>query len=349
MNINDAAGIGKILPIDKLLELLQKATGRIFKSYFDRKDIETKALEIKTLGLAAAEVKADELRILTSAMKEIQGEIGNIEYTDGKLQINSDGIAPSNIKQTTSIGLEERTRERFIYQQAKKQLNIESVTSIAADELKEEGEINNVEIDTEWINRYFNIVEDISSEELQILWGKILAGEIKRPQSFSLRTLELIKNLSKEEAELITRVGNFALGIAGSSTIFRGSENNYLKKYGISYFDVVLLVQIGIIQPGETTAFQYQKIEEKETSAILYGNLALVLEREAGDTGKSLPIYLYTKAGNEINKLLEIKPNLEYLADVANYLKGDKSRTKYGIVKSCLDNSVQVEGDYRDI
>jgi hypothetical protein len=34
---------------------------------------------------------------------------------------------------------------------------------------------------------------------MQALWGKILAGEIKQSKSYSLQTLEIIRNLSKKK------------------------------------------------------------------------------------------------------------------------------------------------------
>ena len=46
----------------------------------------------------------------------------------------------------------------------------------------------------------------MSSEELQTLWGRVLAGEIKSPGTFSLRTLEFLKNTSHEEALKIAKL-----------------------------------------------------------------------------------------------------------------------------------------------
>ena len=37
---------------------------------------------------------------------------------------------------------------------------------------------------------FFNIAEDISSDDMQALWGRIFAGKIKQPKSHSLRTLD---------------------------------------------------------------------------------------------------------------------------------------------------------------
>ena len=41
--------------------------------------------------------------------------------------------------------------------------------------------------------RFFDAVGNVSNEELQKLWGKVLAGEMQQPGSCSLRTMEVIR------------------------------------------------------------------------------------------------------------------------------------------------------------
>jgi len=52
--------------------------------------------------------------------------------------------------------------------------------------------------------------------------GKVLAGEVKRPGSYSLRALDLLKNMTQQEAEMFVRVGKVSFpcdteGATGSS------------------------------------------------------------------------------------------------------------------------------------
>ena len=41
------------------------------------------------------------------------------------------------------------------------------------------------------------------------IWGRVLAGEVKRPKSYSLRTMEILRNLAKEEAALFVKASRF--------------------------------------------------------------------------------------------------------------------------------------------
>jgi len=51
MKINYVLGIGKILPLDKLIDVISIVTGRVTEKYFVRKDIDSKAYRISVDAL----------------------------------------------------------------------------------------------------------------------------------------------------------------------------------------------------------------------------------------------------------------------------------------------------------
>jgi Protein of unknown function (DUF2806) len=81
------------------------------------------------------------------------------------------------------------------------------------------------EIDDDWLNYFARLVEDKSSEELQALFGKILSGEIKRPGSFSLMTMQSLALISKRDAELLSNLLSFA--VAGSVVPFDTDDSGH--------------------------------------------------------------------------------------------------------------------------
>jgi hypothetical protein len=52
----------------------------------------------------------------------------------------------------------------------------------------------------DWMNAFMRFAEDASSEKLQDLFGRVLAGQIVRPGSFGLSTLRAISELDQEIA-----------------------------------------------------------------------------------------------------------------------------------------------------
>jgi hypothetical protein len=90
-------------------------------------------------------------------------------------------------------------------------VNVQTVAALAANELRGRAASPDP-VDEDWIARFFETIKDVSSEEMQQLWSKILAGEVVRPGSFSMRCLETVRNLGKQEAEAFHDFGPYVVG-----------------------------------------------------------------------------------------------------------------------------------------
>ena len=89
--------------------------------------------------------------------------------------------------------------QRIQFQEAKRQRSIEAVVQQAAFELGDRN-VRDHEPDHDWTARFFNEVQDVSSEAMQALWAKVLAGEVERPNSTSIKTLSILRNLDTATA-----------------------------------------------------------------------------------------------------------------------------------------------------
>ena len=338
MGLTDILGIGKVLPLDKLLDIVSKSVGRISKPYFDRKDIDTKVYEIKKI----AEARAEEMKIISTAVKENFQLTGGIEYKDEKLAITSPTELPQEIQPTITITppLEERTQERINYQEAKKQLNIENITSFAAEELKNEQPITDEPLDEDWTTRFFRIAEDISNEEMQALWGKILAGEIKQPKSYSLRTLELIRNLTKQEANLFIKVASLAITSNNASFLYKGNNKELSKDFNVHYSEIAQLIEVGLIQAGDLVNWQLLPSTEDSQSVFTSGNFVIIVTKKANSPLVQIPINLFTHSGNELLKLISSIPPFDYLKAFAKSIQQEGIEVKYGNILYRTDTHI---------
>jgi len=336
MELNDILGLGKVFPIDKLMDIVSNSVGKVSKPYFDRKDVDTKVYEIKKL----AEARAEEMKIISNAVKENFQLTGGIEYKEEKIAICSPKESPNPILPNPSI--EERTHERQNFQEAKKQLNIENVTAYAAEELKNEQPVTDEPVDDDWTSRFFRIVEDISNEEMQALWGRILAGEIKQPKSYSLRTLELIRNLSKNEADIFMKVANFAVKSGKTNYIFKGKDEKILsEKFSINYGEIALLTEVGLIQPGAFVNHQILQQQNESQRVFTSGNIIIIVKVKANTPNILIPVYVFSNSGNELIKLIKSNPPFEYLTSVANSIKSENVEVKYGYILAWEGDSVR--------
>jgi uncharacterized repeat protein (TIGR03899 family) len=340
MKLNDILGLGKVLPIDKLIDIVSNSVGKISKPYFDKKDVDTKAYEIEKL----AEARAKEMKIIATAVKENFQLTGGIEYKEDKLSISSPKELPIDNQQTILINppLEDRTQERLNFQEAKKQLNIENVTAFAAEELRNEPPVTNEPLDEDWTTRFFKIAEEVSNEEMQTLWGKILAGEIKQPKTYSLRTLELIRNLSKLEANTFMKVANFAVKSENANFLFKTNDDNLLSNtYNINYGDIALLIEIGLIQPGDFVSYQMLQKTTDNQRVFTAGNVVIIAKVKANTPTIQMPVNVFTNAGNELIKLINPNPPFDYLTSVAKSIKNENVDVKYGHILAWEGNNIR--------
>ncbi len=210
--------------------------------------------------------------------------------------------------------------------------NHPQITSIAAETLKDEEEIPNNPIDEDWTTRFFNIAEDISSEEMQYLWGKILAGEIKSPKSYSLRTLEVLKNLTRDEAHIFTKFAQAKLHSANNSFIYNPDNGKVLQDlFGITFTDRLLLTELGLIASENNLEFSYNPTEQqKMVSLIQYGNQGIVLHRNENTPKQPIEVLLFTKVGLELSRLIIQVPKEEYIMKVCSSFNHPNVKIEYG-------------------
>ena len=64
--------------------------------------------------------------------------------------------------------------------ESRKLSNTMAVIEKAQSHFTEGEQVSDEPIDEGWENRFFNIVEEISDDELREIWGRVLAGEIKK-------------------------------------------------------------------------------------------------------------------------------------------------------------------------
>lgn len=106
---------------------------------------------------------------------------------------------------------EEQVANYILAREKRKMNNAINIVELAQTQFTEGEQASDEPVNSDWLNRFFSIVEDVSDKDMQQLWARILAGEVKRPKSYSLRTLELLKNISPKEAEVINLASEYLI------------------------------------------------------------------------------------------------------------------------------------------
>lgn len=171
----------------------------------------------------------------------------------------------------------------------------------------------------DWFIRYYEASGNISDKEMQILWAKILAGEIEKPSSYSLRTLDVLRNMSKEEAECFVKICNASIKIESKKYVIP-ADQDYLSKNGIDYSDILMLEEIGLINSGSGIHINDDLESNTEYKLYMYGSL--IVKAIASEKRKfSLRVYPFTNVGNELATLIDRESNEENFLNLCKKLQ----------------------------
>ncbi len=268
-----------------------------------------------------AKAEAENLKIIAEANREIR--IKDME-------------AEEDVKDIIAI----RTQLREL----KRQNNIDNIVKYAVSDIANENDVSDKPVDEDWITRFFNYAQDISNEEAQLLWGKLLSNEVKKPGSFSLRTIEILRNISPSEAQLFQSICEFVfLNIVKNVGFIYYSSNVF--RNTITYNQLLILKESGLID----TAHVSHILNDNVFTTIYNSKLLYAIKNEQKMDVK-IPVYNLTQSGMELFKINSQKTNQGYFNDFVKYFKETYGPNKiiFGNYKLSPNMQVALE-DYIDL
>ena len=287
---------------------------------------ESEALRITAQG------EADALRIIAAAQSDAR-----------------DALVSSTSGAQIEVDIAETIRQRIQFQEEKRHRNIGSIVGMTA-ELLGDKEVPDQEPDYDWTARFFNEVQDVSHEELQRIWSNVLAGEVQKPGSTSVKTLGILKNLDKQtvtffqaacsicvsvswDGDNLTDVRIPSLGVPGPRGLPPLPDVNSLQVYGLDYNVLNLLNEHGLIISDYSSWSDYNYSvatwpSEHQDDMIVIPfqfqgkNWVLVPStiRQANEQLKLSGVAL-TRSGRELSTVAAITPNDEYYRALAAWFE----------------------------
>lgn len=298
-------------PITALIDAVSRGIGTLYEPTRIQRNAKAKAEEI--VIIAEAEKKKNDI------LKAAQSQLNNASKDDLEAVVS-----------------------RIVGKELNRQKNIDSIAQIAFDDLRKAKIISNQKVETDWLSRFFNYVKDVSAEELRYTWGKILSQEIQSPGSYSLRTLNVISCLSKKEADLFTKLGDYILISSTSSFLIR--KGHKILGSDLTYEEILILMECGFIKETHNLSLDYE-FDKKQNLGFRYQDLVIIIEKGEGVLNFSIPIYQLTTAGTEIYNILKVQKKLSYIREVATYLNNDKLRLGCSKLISMKDGIIETEDD----
>jgi hypothetical protein len=201
--------------------------------------------------------------------------------------------------------LQRRAMHRFLVEEAKRQSNIESITRTALPLLDEKASPQDVEDD--WIANFFEKSRIISDEQMQKLWSGVLAGEANSPGAFSKRTVNLLADLDKRDAELFTRLCGFVWMIGDFAPLVFDVQSEIYGREGMDFNSLTHLDTLGLIKFDTVAGFIRLGLPKKATVSYYGVPVELTLPNEQNNQIECGKVLL-TNAGKELAPICDAKP-----------------------------------------
>lgn len=223
--------------------------------------------------------------------------------------------------------LQRRAMQRFVAEEAKKQSNIEAITQQAIPMLEDHSKPET--IDDDWVSNFFDKSRIVSDEEMQGLWSRLLAGEANSPGKFSKRTVNLLADLDKSDAELFAKFCSFSWIFSGLKPLIFFDDNevkpenkSLYKENGITFATMSHLASLGLINHGTIGGFVTHGLPKK--FAVSYFKRPMVLEMPTEKMPVEIGNALFTNAGAQLAGICGSKPIPGFYDFVAAHFREKK-------------------------
>lgn len=258
---------------------------------------------------------AASIRRLRLANAQDQIDVGKILSHQATYNHLSDNLlvsSPIDIKEAIKQSIQDEEVNNLIMCSIKASNNIE----------EQDGEIE--EPPEDFINRWRSEARLISEELAQLIWGKILAEEINSPNSISLRTLDVIKNLNKKEAEAFAKAAKFVVfnnyiidnkddnGDLPSSSFETLRDAGLINSYSKGFYNGSKWPKTSVTINGIT----------KEHYYLQCGDIFIYAENTSEDQ-PSFTYWTLTQAARELYKVIDVDIDSSEIEKIVNYLIKD--------------------------
>lgn len=302
VEIRDIFGLSK--PLAKLVDGICRGTGVLYRPRAIREEAKAEA----DAKIYLAQVEGQGIEIVESSKINVE-----------------------KMKELAKSGTATRAEARVKRREFLRQNNIEQTASRAVKYLPEE--VSEEPVDQDWLTRFFNTSMDVSDEKMQEVWARLLAGELEKPGSYSLRAMEVLKNITARDAIIFEKACRFAFenkNIIIENRLFvtlGRRETEPLLEFGFGNEEKNHLASIGLMLEQRSSWYIQSS---NENAMVKYQGKSYILTSPHRQFKESFTTWELTEVGAELCRLVQSNPHQEYLD---------------GFVKHCKSKDIEVRAE----
>lgn len=249
---------------------------------------------------------------------------------------------------------------KFAEKIIREQINLDKISAIAANELKadepdtsinqEANESNKAQsddstdqdtnggeekiINDDWINSFEAEARQKSTEEMQLRFGRVLAGEIRQPGSYSIRTVKILRELDQGVAALFKKLCSMCIAFesrvdssvldARVLTLGRSLREGDYGKYHLNHYQLDVLIEYGLVDFMENVYLHpynscVESLNNPAPQSFLYQGQNWIFVPLDPIQEFRLNGFSCTRAGRELYRIVDQYLMPEYTVELKEY------------------------------
>ena len=209
------------------------------------------------------------------------------------------------------------------------------------------------DIDTTWLDHFRREASLGTTERMKETYARILAGEIRNPNTFSIDAVKTIAKIDKETAETFRTACSLSIGLDWTrmkSLLMDGKSfhrlyndrripqtdkalgENGLQKYGLGYGELCNLMDSRLMQTDLNSWMEYEACVVREVAGnrqiltpMQHQGRKWALIQKQGHDQERKPIKItgakLSKIGMELFQIVDMKNNDQFLEELKVYFK----------------------------
>ena len=172
-----------------------------------------------------------------------------------------------------------------------------------------------------FLYQFFEVASQEDDEILQELWANLLYSESKNSGSISLKSMQILKYMTGEDAKLLNKMFQYIFQF-DSNSIMMCASDDYKDKFNIKGSDILRLNELGIVSFIPFLTYEF-KIDHS-ISRFYTNNYEIQVKYNGNEErGLSIPIsiYMFTRGGFEIFKIENHIDNFESVEYMMDYFR----------------------------
>ena len=177
----------------------------------------------------------------------------------------------------TLCGIEKGAKISTARKELKQYINQGKIISYAVNDINEEAKM---EIDDDWLMYFFEYAKNISNDDVQKIWGRLLSMKINGEKGVSKKLLNALSLIEPEDVELFCTLCSLTfINIDDPRRIYPFiyiKNAKYYQKYNIARYKLAQLDNLGLIEYDSSKEF----VLAEKVPVLRYGSDIILLNAD---------------------------------------------------------------------